>query len=257
MVSDTTTPDSFFSLVTGVTETTANETEDGTQNLDIESTQDSSAKPIMSNSPREASDMPHEARRVLVHLMRQGTLLASQNQKLFEQLCRHESGIRRHLSEVWLQLVLDPHAGVAFVATLNSENAEATDDIDGLEDATQLITKRTLSLFDTLLLLVLRKHYQERETAGEQKIIIDIERLEACLTPFLPLTDHGSKDRKKLLVRVKEMVKRKLLASVRGAEDRYEITPVIRYVVSAQFLETMVVEYTRLAALKNGETEQE
>jgi len=202
------------------------------------------------------SAMPHDARRVLVYLMRQGSVMASQKSKLFELLCRHEDAIRKHLSEVYLQLILDQKMGVAFVANATCQNDRAEVDVEsgteGEDDlevdiSTTLISKRTLSLYDTLILLVLRKHYQDRESAGEQKITIDIERLESYLTAFLPLTDHASKDRKKLLARVKEMVKRKVLSTIRGAEDRYEITPIIRYVVSASFLESLLREYTLLA----------
>ncbi|MDP0561237.1 MAG: DUF4194 domain-containing protein [Candidatus Endonucleobacter sp. (ex Gigantidas childressi)] len=207
------------------------------------------------------SAMPHDARRVLVHLMRQGSVIATQKSKLFELLCLHKMAIRKHLSEVYLQLVLDQKTGVAFIANSNSaykndrdngnDDADAGSDVESheeLEESITLISKRTLSLYDTLILLVLRKHYQDRESAGEQKITIDIERLESYLTPFLPITDHASKDRKKLLARVKEMVKRKVLSTIRGTEDRYEITPIIRYVVSASFLETMLAEYTKLAS---------
>ncbi len=213
-----------------------------------------------SDSAVHSETMPHDARRVLVHLMRQGSVMASQKSKLFELLCRHESAIRKHLSEVYLRLVLDQKMGVAFVASADYQNdigdinvepgsegnSENQDDPE-LDESTTLIPKRTLSLYDTLILLVLRKHYQDRESAGEQKITIDIERLESYLTPFLPITDHASKDRKKLLARAKEMVKRKVLSTIRGADDRYEITPIIRYVVSASFLESMLAEYTLLA----------
>lgn len=213
-----------------------------------------------SDSAVHSETMPHDARRVLVHLMRQGSIMASQKSKLFELLCRHESAIRKHLSEVYLRLVLDQKMGVAFVASADYQNdigdinvepgsegnSENQDDPE-LDESTTLIPKRTLSLYDTLILLVLRKHYQDRESAGEQKITIDIERLESYLTPFLPITDHASKDRKNLLARVKEMVKRKVLSTIRGADDRYEITPIIRYVVSASFLESMLAEYTLLA----------
>lgn len=215
---------------------------------------------MQSDSTFHSETMPHDARRVLVHLMRQGSVMASQKSKLFELLCRYESAIRKHLSEVYLQLVLDQKMGVAFVANADYQNdiddinvepssegnSENQDDSE-LDESTTLIPKRTLSLYDTLILLVLRKHYQDRESAGEQKITIDIERLESYLTPFLPITDHASKDRKKLLARVKEMVKRKVLSTIRGTDDRYEITPIIRYVVSARFLESMLTEYTLLA----------
>jgi len=225
---------------------------------------------IQSDSAVHSETMPHDARRVLVHLMRQGSVMASQKSKLFELLCRHESAIRKHLSEVYLRLVLDQKMGVAFVASADYQNDISDSDVEPgsegnsenqddpeLDESTTLIPKRTLSLYDTLILLVLRKHYQDRESAGEQKITIDIERLESYLTPFLPITDHASKDRKKLLARVKEMVKRKVLSTIRGAEDRYEITPIIRYVVSASFLESMLAEYTLLAQQTEGAAVQE
>ena len=37
------------------------------------------------------------------------------------------------------------------------------------------------------------------------------------------------------------------MSAVRGNDDRFEITPIIRYVVNAGFLESMLAEYTRLA----------
>ncbi len=236
-------PNSFFSMVTG------NEKRDSDPEL---STDDSLSAETSSlaevSTATGSSDMPHDARRVLVHLMRQGVIISSQKPKAFDLACRYETFIRRHLSEVYLQLVLDRKSGIAFVATADSEHGDAIDDDEPAEDFSTLIPKRTLSLYDTLILLVLRKHYQDRESTGEQKITIDIERLESYLTPFLPLTDHASKDRKKLVIRVKEMVKRKILSTIRGTEDRFEITPVIRYVVSASFLESLLAEYTVLAS---------
>ncbi len=269
---------SFFSMVTGKELTGKNEdirVSDDDRSSDSDEVSGYENKGYESGSPvAEDSDgtelahheagesaMSHDARRVLVHLMRQGSVIATQKSKLFELLCRHEMAIRKHLSEVYLQLVLDQKTGVAFIASSNSaykndrdngnDDADAGSDVEGheeLEESITLISKRTLSLYDTLILLVLRKHYQDRESAGEQKITIDIERLESYLTPFLPITDHASKDRKKLLARVKEMVKRKVLSTIRGTEDRYEITPIIRYVVSASFLESMLAEYTALAS---------
>ena len=276
-------PNSFFSMVTGKSDQELH-VEDGEGNSvvtgDSHASDDQTSKApnegfkdqsvesdglgLITESVRSSdSDMPHDARRVLVHLMRQGSVMASQKPKLFEQLCRYELPIRKHLSEVYLQLVLDQKSGVAFLASTASEHVGNAED-EGLEDeaadsdeSATLIPKRTLSLFDTLILLVLRKHYQDRESAGEQKITSDIERLESYLTPFLPITDHASKDRKKLLVRVKEMVKRKVLSTIRGEEDRYEITPIIRYVVNAGFLETMLAEYTALAQEQLNETDLE
>lgn len=77
---------------------------------------------MQTDSVVHSETMSHDARRVLVHLMRQGSVMASQKSKLFELLCRHESAIRKHLSEVYLRLVLDQKMGVAFVASADYQN---------------------------------------------------------------------------------------------------------------------------------------
>jgi len=196
--------------------------------------------PCERNPNFENGKMPPEARRALVSLLKNGVILASQKGKLFNSICRYQSAVRSHLTDVYLKLVLDEKTGVAFVAQLDE-----SDDEDF--DAVSLITRRTLSLYDTLLLLVLRKHYQERESSGEQRIIIDIERIEANLSPFLPLTNSMKSDRRKLIAALKKMIEKRILTVVRGSDDRFEVTPIIRYVVNAKFLEQMLEEYQRLA----------
>lgn len=224
--------------------TTLNESSEDTEAAEVpeETSVDYSESPF---SEPPFSEPPHEARRVLVYLMRQGAVIGAQKPRVFEALCRYEAMIRRHLAEVYLRLVLDEKAGVAFIALSDTETDDDDNPVD--EESVSLISKRTLSLYDTLLLLVLRRHYQERESAGEQKITVDVERLESYLTPFLPLTNHARSDRKKLNGAMQKLIQRKVLAAARGAEDRYEITPIIRYVVDAAFLESMLEEYLRLA----------
>jgi len=143
--------------------------------------------------------------------------------------------------------------GVAFVSVMQKEEEAELEDFAETE-VVSLITRRTLSLYDTLLLLVLRKHYQDRETAGEQLIVIDQERVASDLSPFLPLTNSSKSDRRKLGPALERMVNKKILKKIRGSKDRYEITPVIRYVVNAEFLEQMLGEYKRLAEENNIST---
>ncbi len=192
------------------------------------------------------SGMAPEARRSLVYLLRQGVLLASRKAQLFEALCTHQIPIRRHLAEVCLTLVLDEARGVAFVKSINKEEEPELESFAD-DEIVSLITKRPLSLYDTLLILVLRQHFQNREASGEQLIVIDQERVESHLNPFLPLTNNSKSDRKKLTSSLKRMVEKKILKKMRGDDDRYEITPIIRYVVSADFLEQLLDEYRRLA----------
>lgn len=261
-------PNRFFDMVTGADSDTTLPTpasavgEDiapDTSSADVAST-NMDHNPIVDSALPEP--MPSAASRVLVHLMRHGVIFHTQKPNLYDTLCQYQTLIQRHLSEVYLNLVLDERQGLAFIARFDYQDhqhspnltdiGDSSDSVDEPttddgEPAPSLISKRTLSLYDTLILLMLRKYYQERETSGEQTIIIDIERLSSLLTPFLPLTDHASKDLQKLSGRLKEFSRRHLLSSVRGTDERYEITPLIRYVVSADFLDSMLTEYSRLA----------
>lgn len=186
--------------------------------------------------------MPLEARRALVLLLRQGVVMAETKRIAFEALCRHEALIAVHLGNMFMHMLLDHKTGIAIL--LQQEASEQDDEAD---EGSRLINKRTLSLYDTLLLLVLRKYYQERETAGEQKIIIDIDRVEALMTPFLPLTYSTRSDRRALSGSLALMKDKRLISTVRGDDERFEITSVIRYVVNADFLGRLLTEYERLA----------
>lgn len=245
---------SFFDMVRG------SEAAEGEQEQDVASGAPEDAMTELAEEPQIATDceadegaeMPHEARRVLVYLMRQGAIIAAQKPKVYESLCRYQAEVRRHLAEVYLRLVLDEKAGIAFVGRYEQEDVAESepDEQVGTENEdvfVSLISRRTLSLYDTLLLLVLRRHYQERESAGEQKVTVDVEKLESYLTPFLPLTNHAKADRKKLNAAIQRLISKKLLSAIRGSDDRYEITPIIRYVVDAAFLESMLEDYLRLA----------
>ncbi|HBN8568344.1 hypothetical protein APB30_28130 [Pseudomonas aeruginosa] len=196
--------------------------------------------------------MPLEARRALVLLLRQGVVMADSKRLAFEALCRHEGLIAEHLGNMFMRMLLDMKAGIAILL-----QQEVTEQGEEADEASRLINKRTLSLYDTLLLLVLRKYYQERETAGEQKIIIDIERIEALMTPFLPLTYSSRSERRTLNGSLALLKDKRLISAVRGDDERFEITSVIRYVVNADFLERLLKEYERLAGDADVKTREE
>lgn len=184
--------------------------------------------------------LPQEARRALVALLRYGVIMAANKRLLFDALCRYQTPIQAHLENMYLRMLLDEQAGLVLLLQ------EDGTDTDEEEETSSLISRRTMTLYDTLLVLVLRKHYQDRETAGEQRVIIDIDRIEIALRPFLPLTNSSRSDRRQLSSALKNMKERRILAALRSEEERFEITPVIRYVVNAEFLEKMLQEYLKL-----------
>ncbi|WP_062263916.1 DUF4194 domain-containing protein [Endozoicomonas arenosclerae] len=182
--------------------------------------------------------LPPEARRAVIRLMRLGVISAKSQGALFNSLCQHEKLVRDHLADMYLRLTLDQQSGIALL--------QEQDNIDEEDDQVSLITRRTLSLFDSLLLLVLRRFYQDRENSGEQQIFIDLEQIEALLTPFVPLTNSSRTDKRNLGGALDRMKERKILSGSREGE-RFEIQPVIRYVVNADFLQEMLGKYQSMA----------
>lgn len=211
-------------------------------NLDQNSTPDKDAADTLEQASQRGR-LPPEARRAVVELMRQGVVMADSKRLVFDALCQHQEIIRDHLADMYLRLQIDDAAGLALLLQQqDDENAEQED-----VEVPRLINRRVLSLYDSLLLLVLRRYYLDRETAGDKQIQIDIEQVEERLLPFLPLSANQSKDRKRLNGAIENMKKRRILSPVRGEESRLEILPVIRYVVSAQMLEQLLSEYRRIA----------
>ncbi len=196
---------------------------------------------LAENQVSTAGRLPAEARRALVELLRQGVVAAESRRLVFDALCAHRTLIADHLADMYLRVLIDESAGLALLL-----NAQSGGDDDAEEDAAALISRRTLTVYDTLLLIVLRKHFLDRETAGDVRIRIDVAQIEALLMPFLPLTGSTSSDRKKLNGAVEGMKRRKVLNAVRGEDERVEISPVIRYVVNAEYLEHLLQEYRSL-----------
>lgn len=202
------------------------------------------APPLVEESPAvTAGRLPAEARRALVELMRQGVVVAESRRLVFDALCAHRALVADHLADMYLRMLIDEPAGLALL--LNAQPAGGSDADE--EDVAALISRRTLTVYDTLLLIVLRKHFLDRETAGDARIRIDVAQVESLLMPFLPLTGSTTSDRRRLNGAVESMKRRKILSAVRGEDERVEISPVIRYVVNAEYLEHLVQEYRRLA----------
>lgn len=181
------------------------------------------------------------ARRAMIRLMRQGVITAKQSPGIFESLRKFQKPIQDHLADMYLKMTLDAASGIVLLQEQVESDLEPDED-----EPVSLISRRTLTLYDTLLLLVLRKHFQERESSGEQQIFVDIEQVESLLTPFLPLTNSSRSDRRALNGALEKMKERKIV-SLSNDNERLEITPVIRYVVNADFLQEMFGRYQTLS----------
>ncbi len=210
---------------------------------------DDSAAEAETPSAEHYGTLDPEARRALVTLLKQGVILGEQKRLLYDAVCRHEEAIRHHLADMFLDLLLDPRAEVAIILQQHEDDEE-----DIGESFVKLIQRRPMTLYDSLLVIVLRKHYQQRENIGETRVLVEREQIAAQLLPFLPLSNNSAIDQRKLNGALDKLEKHKIVARVRGDSERLEITPVIRYVVDSEFLTQLEKEYRKLSQTDDATT---
>lgn len=195
-----------------------------------------------------AEGLPPEARKALVHLYRIGSVLYTENKARYEILCRYERQIREHMADVYLEVTFDLLSGHIFTQVASPDDDE--------EEPARLITAKPLTLYQSLLLVVLRKFFQDREATGERIVVIDFERLASLMTPFIEATNSEKKDTGRLSKAINHMMDKRLLLKVRGEEYRYQINPIIRNVVSAELLESLLEEYKRMIEQEEDQEHQ-
>lgn len=186
--------------------------------------------------------IPHEASRALVYLLRHGVVRSQDKQQIFQALCKYEEIIDTQLKILFLEMILDKKNGFAMLKQKEGDN-----EVDDDEIGSGLIIRYTLSYYDSLVLLMLRKHFKDRENAGEQTVFIHPDQLETMLHPFLSVSKSDRMDRKVLHGALKRLKDKKIITQPRGDRERYEILPTIRHVVNVDFLEVMLEEYKVLA----------
>ncbi|MEG2602429.1 MAG: DUF4194 domain-containing protein [Carnobacterium sp.] len=203
-----------------------------------------------------ALQLPQQARHALVTLLKYGVILAAQKNKLFDAVYQHQQLLSQYLQQMYLNLFVDERAGMAYI------EQQVQDETDEDDEVLQLISTRTLTLYDSFLLIILRKFYQERQALGEDQVIIDIDRIDHAMRPFLAMSNYQSRERQKLSGALEQLRQKKLLMSVRGDESRFEISPIIRHVLDATVLDNLLAQYAKFlnsdnVALLNQSEEQD
>lgn len=175
------------------------------------------------------------SRRVLVQLLRGPYLSASRHGNLWTALLSDEDAVRSRLADLFLDLVTDHAAQVAFVRNTSAD-----------VDAPKVMRTATLTFLDTALLLHLRQALLQ-ESGGRKTIIGADEAADQ-------LQVYRGKDNadiagfsKRINSSWQKMVKYGLLAAT-STEGRFEVSPVLRLVFGTEEIAAVQAEYQRLAA---------
>jgi hypothetical protein len=181
--------------------------------------------------------LPLDTRRVIVQLLLGPAVDAQRQNKLWSVLLRDEHVIRSRLHELFLELVTDHDQQVAYTRQV----------VDPELEIPVLLRRVSLTFLQSALLLFLREQLILAEARGERAVVSREEMVEQ-LSAYQPADsrDHAklAKQAANAVERAKE---RSLLRKLRGADERYEVSPTLKLLFPAEEIRALTLTYQRLA----------
>lgn len=159
-----------------------------------------------------------ESRRVLVHLLQGPFLDGRRDPNRYGQLLRDRAAIERRLADLFLELVVDDDAQVAFVR-------QSEDD----PDAPKLLRRLTgLNRLDSVLLLVLRQMLLTQSSRGQRTVVSEAE-IQQALAAYRRTTSTDEAGFAKEVRASIAKVQRAGLLDEQGTD--FEVSPVLRLMI--------------------------
>lgn len=181
----------------------------------------------------DSGDLALDTRRVLVQLLAGPALDGQRHSRLWPILIRDEALVRSRLCELFLHLVIDRDVRVAFTRQAETGDLEVP----------RLLRRANLTLLDSILLLHLRQRLTQAEAHGERAVISSDEIVE-----FLGVYEQaGSTDRalfeKRLHASIEKIKKHSILRKIRASDNRFEISPTLKLLFSAEEIQALTRVY--------------
>jgi len=184
----------------------------------------------------DSGELPLEVRRVLVRLLSGPALDGRRHPQLWPALLQHRERIASRLCELFLELVVDADSQVAFVRQADT----------GELDAPKLLRSKPLTFLESVLMLHLRRLLADAELRGERAVVSIDEMFEQMqLYERECNTDHAGFERRAKAA-IEKVKKNNLISAIRGSEARFEISPTLRLLFSAEEVAELTRRYKAL-----------
>lgn len=184
--------------------------------------------------------LPDRSRRALLELVRGPYLSQSRSPLNWSALLADEKAIRTRLNDLFLELVLDADAELAFVRAVGSD----------ADDFPRAVRSEALTFLDTAMLLALRQRLIVEDGSG--RVIIGQDELYEEMQVYRTANRDESDFTKRLNSSWVKMVnKLRILHPVGGdsaeGTTRAEISPVVRVIVDADRVAALRGAYEQAA----------
>jgi len=186
--------------------------------------------------PGDTGELPWETRRALVQLLAGPSLEARRHPKLWPVVVRDEAVLRSRLAELFLELVLDVDSKVAF-----TRQADVGD-----VDSPILLRRAQLTFLDSILLLYLRQCLTQADARGDRAVVSGDEIQEhLSLYQAAASTDRAG-FAKRVHASIEKIKKHSILQKIRSSEDRFEVSPTLKLLFSAEEIQALTGLYERM-----------
>jgi len=206
---------------------------EGAADLGIEPTREKDAAVFAGDT----GELPMDARRVLVHLLLGPSLDAQRQTKLWPVLLRDEGVLRSRLHELFLELVIDHEQRVAFTRQV----------VDEAADVPVLLRKAPLTFVQSALLLYLRQQLTQADARGERAVVSKLDLLEHLRVFERDKNVDRAKFERQASGAVEKAAQLNLIRSLRGEEERYEVSPALKLLFPAEEVIALTETYAQLS----------
>lgn len=180
--------------------------------------------------------LPLDARRALCQLLSGPSVDAGRHSQLWPAVLRYEAPLRSHLNDLFLELVLDRDAGVAFTRQVDTGELETP----------VLLRSSPLTFIDSVLLLHLRQQLAEADAQGHRAVVEEAVLVDALLVYEKNLSTDRAGFNKRVAASITKMKENHVLERLRGGDDRYEISPALKLLFSAEDVQNLAQIYRQL-----------
>jgi len=185
----------------------------------------------------DTGELAFETRRVLVQLLLGPSVDFRRHGRLWPILLRDEVIVRRRLHELFLDLIIDRDHQVAFTRQVQTDEIEIP----------VLLRRSPLSFLDSVLLLFLRQRLTQAEAQGDRAVVSVDEMIEhMSLFERQSNTDKAGFERR-MRHSIDKMKRDSVLQKIRNSEDRFEVSPTLRLLFSAEEVIALTQIYRSLA----------
>lgn len=187
--------------------------------------------------PGDSGRLPLETRRVLVQLLLGPAVDGRRQTKLWPVLVRDEVVVRERLHELFLELVIDHEQKVAFTRQVTADDTEIP----------VLLRRANLTYLESVLVLFLRQRLTQADTQGERAVVSLPELLEHLSVYEKDDNVDHARFVKQRIAAIEKAKKLSLLQKIRGADDRFEVSPTLKLLFPAEEIMALTRTYAALA----------